>query len=44
MKINNGCWLLKAGYQAFAPKEVYYTTVTDTMVTLCTPTHHIVTR
>ena len=44
MKINNGCWLLKAGYQAFAPKEVYYTTITDTMVTLCTPTHHIVTR
>ena len=44
MKINNGCWLLKAGYQAFAPKEVYYTTVTNTMVTLCTPTHHIVTR
>lgn len=44
MKINNGCWLLKSGYQAFAPKEVYYTTITETEVTLCAPTHKIITR
>lgn len=41
MKINNGCWLLKDGYSAFAPAEVYESTITDKEVILCAPTHFI---
>lgn len=41
MKFNNGCWLLKEGTACFSPSEVYYTTVKDTEVTLCAPTHPI---
>lgn len=44
MKFSNGCWLLKEGVACFSPQEVYYTKVTDTEVTLCAPTHKIVTR
>lgn len=41
MKFNNGCWLFKEGCACFSPSEVYYTTVKDTEVTLCAPTHPI---
>lgn len=41
MKFNNGCWLFKEGCSCFSPSEVYYTTVGDTEVTLCAPTHPI---
>ena len=41
MKFSNGCWLFKEGTACFSPCEVYYTTVKDTEVTLCTPTHPI---
>lgn len=41
MKFNNGCWLFKEGCACFSPSEVYYTTVGDTEVTLCAPTHPI---
>lgn len=41
MKFSNGCWLFKEGISCFSPSEVYYTTVKDTEVTLCAPTHPI---
>ena len=41
MKFNNGCWLFKERCACFSPSEVYYTTVKDTEVTLCAPTHPI---
>ncbi|MCM1569837.1 MAG: alpha-xylosidase [Roseburia sp.] len=41
MKFNNGCWLLKKGFTAFAPQQVYDVQITDTSVTLCAPTHFI---
>ncbi|MDE6845704.1 MAG: alpha-xylosidase [Lachnospiraceae bacterium] len=41
MKFSNGCWLFKEGTACFSPCEVYYTTVKDTEVTLCAPTHPI---
>ncbi|MDE6387888.1 MAG: alpha-xylosidase [Lachnospiraceae bacterium] len=41
MKFNNGCWLFKEGTACFSPSEVYYTTIKDTEVTLCAPTHPI---
>ena len=41
MKFNNGCWLLKEGTACFSPTGIYYTTIKDTEVTLCTPTHPI---
>ena len=41
MKFNNGCWLFKERCACFSPNEVYYTTVKDTEVTLCAPTHPI---
>lgn len=41
MKFNNGCWLFREGTACFSPQEVYYTKITDTEVTLCTPTHPI---
>ncbi|MDE6739605.1 MAG: alpha-xylosidase [Lachnospiraceae bacterium] len=41
MKFSNGCWLFKEGVSCFSPSEVCYTTVKDTEVTLCTPTHPI---
>ena len=44
MKFSNGCWLLKEGYGCFAPQEVYEQKITDTEVSLCAPTHKIVTR
>lgn len=44
MKFNNGCWLLKEGVACFAPQQVFYSKITDTDVTLCAPTHKIVTR
>ena len=44
MKFNNGCWLFKEGTACFSPCEVYYTTVKDTEVTLCTPTQPIAER
>ena len=44
MKFSNGCWLLKEGFGCFSPQEVYEQTVTDTEVSLCAPTHKIITR
>lgn len=44
MKFSNGCWLLKEGYGCFAPQEVYEQKITDTEISLCAPTHKIVTR
>ena len=41
MKFSNGCWLFKEGVSCFSPSEVCYTTVKDTKVTLCAPTHPI---
>ena len=41
MKFSNGCWLFKEGVSCFSPSEVCYTTVKDTEVTLCAPTHPI---
>ena len=41
MKFSNGCWLFKEGVSSFSPSEVCYTTVKDTEVTLCAPTHPI---
>lgn len=41
MKFSNGCWLQAKGCTCFAPKEVYFTTITDTKVTLLAPTQHI---
>ncbi|MBD5488960.1 MAG: alpha-xylosidase [Lachnospiraceae bacterium] len=41
MKFSNGCWLFKEGVSCFSPNEVCYTTVKDTEVTLCAPTHPI---
>ena len=44
MKFSNGCWLFKEGVSCFSPNEVCYTTVKDTEVTLCAPTHPIAER
>ena len=44
MKFNNGCWLFKEGTACFSPCEVYYTTIKDAEVRLCTPTHPITGR
>ena len=44
MKFSNGCWLLKEGFGCFSPQEVYEQTVTDTEISLCAPTHKIITR
>jgi len=41
MKFINGCWLLKEGCACFSPKEIYFSDITDTKVTLLAPTHHI---
>ena len=41
MKFNNGCWLFQEGTACFSPQEVYYTRISDTEVTLCTPTRPI---
>ncbi|MCR4788844.1 MAG: alpha-xylosidase [Lachnospiraceae bacterium] len=44
MIFGNGCWIQKEGCSCFAPQEVYFTTVTDTKVTMCVPTYHVRTR
>lgn len=44
MKFSNGCWMQKEGCSVFAPAEAYFTRVEDKTVTICAPTHHIVTR
>lgn len=44
MKFSNGCWLQKEGCACFSPAEVYFTKIEADKVTLCAPTHHIVTR
>lgn len=44
MKFANGCWLQKEGCACFSPAEVYFTKIEADKVTLCAPTHHIVTR
>lgn len=44
MKFNNGCWLLKEGFGCFSPQEVYEQKITETEVSLCAPTHKILTR
>lgn len=41
MKFSNGCWLQREGIECFSPKEVYFTRVEDTRVTLCAPTTKI---
>ncbi|MCL2253041.1 MAG: alpha-xylosidase [Lachnospiraceae bacterium] len=41
MKFSNGCWLQIEGCACFAPKEAYFTTVTDNKVTIMTPTQDI---
>ena len=38
MKFSNGCWLQQEGCECHSPKEVYFTTVTDTCVKLLCPT------
>ncbi|MDR2547769.1 MAG: alpha-xylosidase [Lachnospiraceae bacterium] len=41
MKFSNGCWLQKEGCACFAPKEVYFTKISETKVSLLAPTQHI---
>lgn len=41
MKFHNGCWLLKEGYAAFAPKEIYEIRKSEHAVELLAPTNHI---
>ena len=44
MKFGNGCWLQKEGCECFAPQEVYYSKIESNKVTICAPTHRIITR
>ena len=44
MKFSNGCWMQKEGCAVFAPAEAYFTRIEDGTVTICAPTHSIVTR
>ncbi len=41
MKFHNGCWLLKEGFAAFAPKEIYELRKQEDAVELLAPTNHI---
>ena len=41
MKFNNGCWIQKEGCACFSPAQVYFTTIEEDRVILCTPTHKI---
>lgn len=41
MKIRNGQWLLKEGYEIFSPREVYFEKVVGNKLILTTPTKHI---
>ncbi|MDR0219973.1 MAG: alpha-xylosidase [Lachnospiraceae bacterium] len=41
MKFNNGCWLQKEGCACHAPKEVYFTDIAPTKVSLLAPTANI---
>lgn len=44
MKFSNGCWLFKEGTACFSPCEVYDSTIKDTEIRLCAPTHPITGR
>lgn len=41
MKIRNGQWLLREGYELFSPKEVYFEKIVDRKLTLTVPTKYI---
>ena len=41
MKFLNGCWLLKEGYEGFAPQEAYEVDIRKNEVLILAPTHHI---
>ncbi|MCR5415925.1 MAG: alpha-xylosidase [Pseudobutyrivibrio sp.] len=41
MKFLNGCWLLKEGYEGFAPQEAYEVDIRKNEVVILAPTHHI---
>lgn len=41
MKFQNGCWLLKEGYECFSPQHVYEIKKQEKQVVLCTPTQKI---
>jgi len=44
MKFSNGCWLQKEGVECFSPQQAYFTTITDTEVSICAPTSKIQSR
>lgn len=44
MKFGNGCWLLKEGYECFAPQQIYFVTKEEKKVTILATTAKIVTR
>ena len=44
MQFSNGCWLQAEGIECFSPKEAYFITVEEKMVSICAPTIKINTR
>ena len=44
MQFSNGCWLQAEGIECFSPKEAYFVTVEEKMVSICAPTIKINTR
>ena len=44
MKFSNGCWLQAEGIECFSPKEAYFVTIEDKIVTICAPTNKINSR
>ena len=44
MKFSNGHWLLKEGFKAYAPAEVYDMAITDTEIRFFAPTQHIMNK
>ncbi|MGN1156016.1 MAG: alpha-xylosidase [Agathobacter sp.] len=44
MKFSNGHWLQKEGCACFSPAEVYFSKIEENEVSICAPTHKIVTR